>query len=260
MRAFGILAAFAAISTVLAAPFPAPPSRNGLAVRHDDLVSADRAVSVPSVEVDAEVEVTRRHDNAVAVNACVAGVVVSLKVDVDALITQIKAILDDTTSDVTTIVAKVLPLLNKLVSDITTATAKAGLNAVGNVFGIVGSVPSTVNNVAGTATSTVNGVVGAATSTANGVVNVANLTIQDVAGILKVIETDIVDILTKVATLIGNTDPAAAAVIQTVIAVLNLLTTTLGGLVGDLTPLLTPITDLVGPILAALGINLAGAN
>ena len=96
MRAFGILVAFVALSTsTLAAPLPAAGANNGLALRHDSLISAGGAAPIDIAPiVKAEVEALhRRHDNAVSVNANVAGIAATVQVDIDELKEKIAPII-----------------------------------------------------------------------------------------------------------------------------------------------------------------------
>jgi len=114
MRAFGIFAAFAAITSVFAAPVPAPA--NAVAARSDDAASVTINIS----------------NTIVTLNNVVSGTIVP---QIQTIITTV-----DNVQDVAT---QVKPLLIQLATVISTAIVKVGGNAVSNALDIGDNTQST---------------------------------------------------------------------------------------------------------------------
>jgi len=200
MRAFGIFAAFAAFTSVFAAPLaaPAPATGNSIAVKaRDDTVPAS-----------------------------IANAVLDLQASVNTSVSGLQSVLDTAGPDLGTVVSDLAPYLEQLVSDLTSAAGKAGLAALGNLFG--GSA--------------------------------SDLTLAQIGAILATIEQDIANILCEIATLIGPNYPQTAATIETIITILNALTQGVSEVTGDLSEFLPNLGSLIGPILGDLGIQIPGLS
>jgi len=173
---------------------------------------------------DGTVDVT-----ALTVSPEIGSIISGVQTDIAPYISGIEATIEDSSLDLDQKIQKILPCLETVISILTTAGGKIALSAAGSWWsGLFGSSGSG-----------------------------AKLSLQDVGGLLKGIEQDIVDILCKVATLIGTADPGTAAVIQTVISVLNMIMQGVQEVAGDLTTILPDWSSLIAPLLGMLGIDLS---
>lgn len=167
-----------------------------------------------------------RANNVVPAN--IASIVTDLQGDVNGVINDILTAIHNANDEVTAVIPVIEPLLAKLGSDIAAAAGKVGLNALGSLFNFGGG--------------------------SNGGMN-----INDFVALMTQLDTDLINVLLKVAQLIKQDYPDVANQIQTVVTMLSMLSGAIQSIVhNSQLNLNTPLTEIIKPLLALLGINIPG--